>query len=297
MIGDPEIRYLPTFLAACEEGGFHRAARRLHLSQAAVSYQIRQLEKLLKVALFDRVGRGVVLNERGHLLREFCNRTFSDLAAVRKALKEGRTTVGGTLKVATVSAFGRYVLFPVLRDQFTDVRLDLRFQTQDEVLRLVEGGVSDIGFLYEGRVSSALVTETVAEEELVLIRPAAKSLPRPRAIEEIETQPFVTWVECEYVFGRWFETVYGRQPLPLTSVAHFEELEEVVDFVALGRGLSIVPDHSARRSIAEGEVRIVRPVRGRRCTNEIHAVVRTGAWRSEAVTRLLERFGAGVARH
>src|SRR5262249_384175 len=101
--------------------------------------------------------------------------------------------------------------------------------------------------------------------------------------------PFITYDESDYVFGRWMIACLGEQTT-VRSVAHFEELEEVIDCVRRGRGFSIVPDHCARKQIVGGTVRVHRPAGGRRAKNRLYAVTRAGAYLSAEATRLLDRL-------
>ena len=280
------IGYLPTFLAVCDAGGFQRASEALHLSQPAVSYQMRTLEAALGVALFDRIGRGVALTEAGMRLREFARTSLHDFSQLRRALLEG-VPIDRPLRIASVSVFGRYVLFPILSK---DANVELRFPTQDEVLMQVAGGAVDVGFIYEPRVRSALTATGVWTEELVLVAPrTGPNAIRTMSFAKLIAMPFVTWDEYEYVFGRWFASAFDKQPGPLRSVAHFEELEEVLGWVAAGKGVSIAP-----RDCVQGAVAKHIAIRGarRRCTNEIHAVWRADRPRNEVadlVRRLRER--------
>jgi DNA-binding transcriptional LysR family regulator len=289
-----EIRYLPAFLAVCEEGGFGRAAAKLNLSQPAVSYQVRALERLVGAPLFSRSGRGVTLTPRGELLRDFCRRTFEDLGAVRAEMAGGEAARGRPLRIASVSAFGRYVLFPVLCAETPLPGFTLRFPTQEEVLEAVRAGVADVGFIYEERVSSALHLTPVAVEELVLVR---RRVPRARPLATLEdgaSQPFVTWDEHEYVFGQWFERAFRRPPRELRSVAHLEEMEEVLELVRRGAGLSVVPLDCARALVEARALEVVRPPRARPGWNPIHAVERPHR-RSEAAARLIARVKEAAA--
>jgi DNA-binding transcriptional LysR family regulator len=160
-------------------------------------------------------------------------------------------------------------------------QLDLRFRTADEVFRLVEEGDVDLGIVYRPKVSNHLAFHPLRNEDLVLI--AAPSLIRGALagwdlakLATYERMPFITYWEGDYVFGLWFDAHFGAQPGRTTSVHHFDELEEVVATVALGSGASVVPLDSARAAAQRREVRVVRPVRGSRCVNQVFAVTRAG---------------------
>jgi DNA-binding transcriptional LysR family regulator len=97
-------------------------------------------------------------------------------------------------------------------------------------------------------------------------------------LDTYESLPLVTYLEGDYVFGRWFETMFGGQPAATTSVHHFDELEEVIAVVAQGLGASIVPLDSVRAAARRREIRIIRPIAGSPCMNAIFAVTRAGAF-------------------
>ncbi|HEU6451670.1 MAG TPA: LysR family transcriptional regulator [Gemmatimonadaceae bacterium] len=284
-----DTRFLRTFYAVCTHGGFGRAAARLDCTQPAVSYQVRTLERDLGAALFERGRRRVVLTPEGRRLLEFCREFFASYDRLAAELAGGAPSEE-PIHIASVSGFGRYVLFPALGALLRGTtvhgvprpRVDLRFRTADEVFRLVESGEVDLGVVYLPKLSSQLAVRHLRDEEIVLI--ANPSLVSSRGfrqelarLEAYETLPFVTYLEGDYVFGKWFDATFGAQPARTTSVHNFDELEEVIATVALGSGASIVPLDSARAAAARREVRVIRPVKGRRCVNRVFAVTRPGS--------------------
>src|SRR5206468_3750384 len=114
----------------------------------------------------------------------------------------------------------------------------------------------------------------------------------PARLEAFASIPFITYDESEYVFGKWFEVRFGRQPRVLSSFYHFEELEEVIDMVAAARGWSIVPDHAVARAVRAGAVAVLRAPRERRVHNLSYAVRRAHAPEHPGVTQLLDAVAA-----
>jgi DNA-binding transcriptional LysR family regulator len=276
-----EAGYLHTFWNVCREGGFGRAARALHRTQPAVSYQVRRLEETLATRLLTRAAGGVRPTAAGAAVLDFCERFFSEWRALEAGL--GRAAPE-PLRIASVSGFGRYVLYPRLLDRAGDGgRVELSFPTADEVFARVEDARVDVGFSYTTRAAARLAFQPVWMEELVLITARRD---RRRGPPPLERATFVTYDEHEYVFGRWFDACLGRPPARLAGGHHFEELEEVVDAVARGHGLSIVPDFcvAGRR-----DVDVVRPTR-RRCKNRVYAVLRAGRETPPRVAALLARL-------
>lgn len=293
----PELPYLEAFRAVCVEGGFTAAAKALGCTQPAVSYQVRRLEELLGVRLLERTGRRLVLTPEGKRFRAFVEGVFADLARARS---ECAGYGAEPLRLGSASGFGRYVLLPALhrlqdeegRDR---VRVRLEYEAADVVLDRLEAGEYEAAFVYKRRVSSGLDYAVVYAEELVLVgSPELCSEVRsrgPERLEVLERVPFVTYEECDYVFGRWFDAVFGAQPSRLVSHAHFTELEEVLDFVSRGVGFSVVPRDSAVEACARGAVEILYAGSGEGCYNEVFLVTRAGS----GVRPRLQRL-AGIIR-
>jgi len=283
---------LGTFLVVADAQGFGRAARRLGVTQATVSYRIRRLEDSLGAKLIDRSPGRFRLSPAGARLVDLGARFMGELRQLRGPDPEGEGAEAEPLRVGTVTGFGRYVLFPALVE-VAPPRLECRFLTAEQTFAAVADGALDFGYSYMRRASATLRFRECYREELVLIAPKAA---RWRRVDwrngGAETVPWVTYVEYDYVFGTWFSRVLGRPPRALRSVAHFEELEETIDAVAAGWGASIVPEDSARR-YGGRRVALVRP--GERCVNPVYLVLPAKpleAAREAAVDRIQERIAA-----
>ncbi|HEX6048283.1 MAG TPA: LysR family transcriptional regulator [Gemmatimonadaceae bacterium] len=293
----PELPYLEVFYAVCSEGGFTAAADRLGRTQPAISYQVRSLERVLGTKLIERGGRRVLLTPAGERLRSFCHEFFGELVRVRSECAGGHRP--DPLRLGSASGFGRYVLVPALH-RLAELRARHRepalaphvaFDSADVVVARLERGECDAAFVYNRRITNHLRYRAVYDEELVLISPArrrGRKAPDLTTLDVFERSPFVTYQEGDYVFGRWFDANFGDQPATLQSVAHFSELEEVIDFVRREAGLSIVPRDSVRAACARGEVEIVYAGRGAPCLNQVYMVVRSGSTTSKDIQQLVE---------
>jgi LysR family transcriptional regulator, transcriptional activator of nhaA len=101
------FHHLHYFWAVAKEGNLTRAARRLHVSQSALSAQIRQLEGQLGQPLFARVGRGLQLTEAGQLALGYADSIFSAGAELTALLREGRRAERQVLRVGAVATLSR----------------------------------------------------------------------------------------------------------------------------------------------------------------------------------------------
>ncbi len=139
---------LRIFHAVAEAGSFTHAGEKLNLSQSAVSRQISALEDSLKVPLFHRHARGLILTEQGELLYETAHDVFGKLAITEALLMESKNQPRGQLKITTTISFGSTWLAPRMRSFMenypeieahlilADAELDLSMREADIAIRM-----------------------------------------------------------------------------------------------------------------------------------------------------------------
>ena len=139
---------LKIFHTVAEAGSFTNASIILNLSQSAISRQIQSLEKDLKINLFERHARGLVLTSNGEYLFKTANDVISKLKEVESNLSEEKNQIKGKLIVTTVVSFGTTWLTPRIKEFmdlhpeieieliFNDKELDLATRQADVAIRM-----------------------------------------------------------------------------------------------------------------------------------------------------------------
>lgn len=133
-------------VAKCQS--FSKAARELYMTQPAVSQAIMQLEDELKIRLFTRTPRGVILTNEGKMLFEYTNSAISLLDAGEKKIKESRDLKEGELKIGVSDTISRYYLLPYLEKfhkSYPNIKLKIINRTTVELCNLIKSGEIDIG--------------------------------------------------------------------------------------------------------------------------------------------------------
>lgn len=170
------LKQLEYFVAIAEEGQITAAARRLHISQPPLSYELAQLERELDTQLVRRGPRGVTLTEAGRLLRERASRILAMATATAREVSSVGKGLTGTLCVAICdSAAGlapgaRLAEFAALAP---DVSLEVRGGGVPEVLELVAGGIAEVGIVRTPFSSQGLRCRYAPAEPLVAVMPPA----------------------------------------------------------------------------------------------------------------------------
>jgi DNA-binding transcriptional LysR family regulator len=136
---------LRIFHAVADAGSLTHAGDTLHLSQSAVSRQIRALEESLDVTLFHRHARGLILTEQGELLFEATNEMSKKLESTEARIRDSEDEVFGELRVTTTTGFGTLWLAPrigKLYDKYPDLKIDLRLEERVLDLPMREADVA-----------------------------------------------------------------------------------------------------------------------------------------------------------
>jgi DNA-binding transcriptional LysR family regulator len=136
---------LRIFHAVAEAGSFTHAGEALNLSQSAVSRQIGALEESLKVSLFHRHARGLILTEQGELLYRTAHEVFAKLAMTEAQLTESKDKPKGQLKVTATVALGSTWLTPrmgELLEVYPDIEVDLLLDDRELDLSMREADVA-----------------------------------------------------------------------------------------------------------------------------------------------------------
>ncbi|HHI81871.1 MAG TPA: LysR family transcriptional regulator [Rhizobiales bacterium] len=136
---------LRVFHAVAKAGSFTHAGHALGLSQSAVSRQISSLESDLKVHLFHRHARGLILTEQGEILYQTVRDVFSRLAATKARITDAREKPAGDLRITTTVGLGSIWLTPRLRpfiEMYPDINVSLMLQDRELDLSMREAEVA-----------------------------------------------------------------------------------------------------------------------------------------------------------
>jgi DNA-binding transcriptional LysR family regulator len=251
---DLNLRDIRAFIAVAQAGSFTRAAVRLHLSQPALTVQIRRLEETVGARLFDRNSRSVALTPLGRDLLPVLQKSLGDMEQVlhdARALSDGST---GTVRLACLPSFAASLL-PDLIQAFRRELPDVSFQLRDVVASVVNALVRnedvDVG-LTGGEITDASLEVLYAgEDRLCVVCPDGHPLMSERRIglSEIVRYPLVltaAGTSVRAVVDAAFERA-GCAPAPTCEPTY---MMTAVAMVRAGLGVTILPG-SAREVRAE----------------------------------------------
>lgn len=166
------LRHIHYFLAVAEHRGFTRAAEALHVSQPALSQQIRQLEETLDAQLFDRSGRAIRLTDAGEIYLNYARQALQALKAGSRAIHDVEDLSCGELKVGVTPTFTAYLTGPLLaafHARHPGVTLQLREMSQEAIELLLARDELDIGIAFTDVHSAEIAARPLLIETLALV--------------------------------------------------------------------------------------------------------------------------------
>jgi DNA-binding transcriptional LysR family regulator len=252
-----ELRQIRSFLSISETLHFGRTAELIHLSQPALSLQIRALEEEVGVRLFERNRRKTTLTAAGLAFRDDAAAAVSQLdQAIRRARLAGEGKLG-LLRIGFISTAGNEIV-PNLVRRFRDSNPDIVFSlrnilTMDQIQMLVAGSL-DVGFLRLpiGEHPELEVVE-VHREPFVVVTPLTHKLAKRKkvALHELSGQDFVMY-DRSYAPG-FHDLIFGmlRDAGVVPNVCQTAgEMPTLISLVDSGMGISILPASAVKNSVA-----------------------------------------------
>src|SRR5258707_1424844 len=252
-----ELRQIRSFLSIAETLHFGRTAELIHLSQPALSLQIRALEEDVGVRLFERNRRKTTLTAAGVAFRDDAVAALSQLdQAIRKARLAANGKLG-LLRIGFISTAGTEMV-PNIVGQFRELNPEVEFSLRAvptaEQVRMLETGSLDVGFLrLPIGVHSTFDVVTVHREPFVLVVPASHKLAKRKRVRlsEVANQDFIMY-EGTYAPG-FHDLIFGmlRDARIVPNVAQTAaEISTLISLVDAHIGIAILPASAVKHSVA-----------------------------------------------
>jgi len=238
---------LRIFHAVADAGSLTHAGDVIHLSQSAVSRQIRGLEESLNTTLFHRHARGLILTEQGELLFETTRSISKRLDAAGARIRDSQNEVFGELRVTTTTGFGSLWLAPrlsTLFDDYPDLNidlilgervLDLPMREADVAIRMKEPSQADL-------IRKRLMTIKVC---LFVNRNYKNNKNLPNDLSELTEHRLIFQnLQTEQVAAgeTFIRELLGYKPKKILTVNNYFGVLQAVKF---GLGIGVLPNYVA----------------------------------------------------
>jgi DNA-binding transcriptional LysR family regulator len=286
-------RRLQVFHTVARLLSFTKAAETLHMTQPAVTFQVRQLEDYFNTRLFDRTHNRISLTQAGERVYEYSERILDLYGEMDNSVRELTGEISGVLMLGASTTIAEYMLpemLGVFKKKYPSLVVRLKVGNTDGVVQMIENNVIDLGIVEAPVLNKKLQVELCRNDELVLVVPPKHPLAGKTSVslKEIVEYPYI-WREegsgTREVIRDQLEHA-GINPDDLDVVMELGSLEAVKGAVEAGIGMTILSQSSIQKELRLSTV-IAIPLEPR-LTRPFSFVHQKQKFRLRAIEELLE---------
>jgi DNA-binding transcriptional LysR family regulator len=257
-------RRLQVFHTVARLLSFTKAAETLHMTQPAVTFQVRQLEEYFNTRLFDRTHNRIALTDAGKLVFQYADRILEHYRAMDNAVRELTGDISGVLIIGASTTIAEYMLPALLGDfksKYPEINIRLKVSNTEGVVNMVENNAIDVGVV-EGPVSNkSLVVEVCREDQLVLVTPPKHPLAGNKLVpvEDLADYPYICREEGSGTREVIFEylAAAGLGAPDLNIVMELGSPEAIKGAIEAGMGVSVLSRATIGKELQLGSLAAV----------------------------------------
>ncbi|WP_024953716.1 LysR family transcriptional regulator [Sulfurospirillum arcachonense] len=185
------LKEIELFYMLSENPHVSQLSKKILLSQSAISLAIKSLEAKLGEPLFDRIGKKLILNERGRDFKEKTYQSFLSLKDAQNFFKEEK--ISGALHVAASKTIGNFIMPQILYDfllKYENIDINKEVKNSSQIIEMVKNGKLDIGFIESECNEEDIIKEVMGEDELVVVT-SDQALPSKMYLDELYNKKWI----------------------------------------------------------------------------------------------------------
>ena len=254
------LRQLKVFESVARHLSYSRAADELHLTQPAVSMQIKQLEDNISLPLFEHLGKRIYLTEAGRELYQYSRAISQQLADMEVALDELKGMERGKLNISVVTTANYFAphLLAKFCQRFRGVTVSLNVSNRETVLKQLTDNLIDLAIMGQPPENLDIDSESFMENPLVVVAPPSHPLCQEHNIP-VKRLANETFLVRESGSGTRsaMERFFAAHKININKGMETDTTEAIKQAVQAGMGLGIMSQHTAELELETGRLKIL----------------------------------------
>ncbi len=251
-----QIETFKVFCDLVETASFSRAASMNHVTQSAVSQQIRALERKFHVSLIERGKKNFSVTQEGRAFLQASKEILQAYDNLGGRLRELQNVVAGPLRIAAIYSVGLHDLPPYLkkfRALYPDVVLDVEYRRSSQIYNEIVDGAADLGLVAYPQRRRGLVIESFWEDRMVLICHPDHPLAERRRVKlsDLAGERFISF-EPDLPTRKAVDKALRAAGVSVKRVMEVDNVETVKRAVEIENGISIVPETTVYHEVRTG---------------------------------------------
>lgn len=252
----PDLRQIRAFTAVADEGSFTHAARKLSVTQSAISHSVRALEEQMDCRLIDRQGKRSTLTLEGEMFLRRCRRVIHELDLAARELDGLKGWGQGRIRIGAPPSLCHYLLPKVLRelrDCFPGCEALIESGTTETLVKMLSDFELDVVLGMKMKLDRPLRYEPLFRDRLVFVVAPGHPWARagrvdPESLGREQLIVYARATETYRMVEKHFGEIATRPPLVLGDMETIKEMAKV------GVGIGIVAAWVARRELDDGSL-------------------------------------------
>ncbi len=248
------LRELELFYALATNPHLSKLSKEIGLSQSAISLAIKSLEEKLSEHLFDRIGKKLVLNERGKAFREQTYAHFLALKDARNFFKQDK--LSGVIKIASSKTIGNFIIPSLVFDfmqQNSNITIVKDIKNSAQIIQMVREGTIDMGIIETECEAAHIIKEVLGEDRLIVVSSDKHIAKKPLYIDELLDRKWLLREKGSGTRELFLESLGEmRDALEYVECTEFEEIKTLL--FAYPRAMTCISQFAVSREIARGEL-------------------------------------------
>ena len=255
------LNQLRVFYEAARTGSFTSAARKLCITQPAVTAQIKTFEDQCDLKLFKKKGRSLYLSEEGSALYEYAKRVFEYEKEVEDAIEEMRKLKRGTLRLGTSKAYARYFmpfLISNFHEAFPHIKVHLDEGSSLDIIHSLLDLKNEVAVIARVEEDSNVTFLPFRRDQLILILSPTHSLAKKKSVsvDELVNQPMIM-KEMGSGTRKQVNELFSRKGLAPNVLMETSNTEFIKQLVQRGEGISFLVEDAVAAEIREKKLTTV----------------------------------------
>jgi len=255
-----DLHYLEIFNEVAKHLSYKKASEMLHISQPALSIQIKKLEKQMDIKLFYKIGNKMYLSDKGTKLYAYTSQIFDIIKEMENSMLNENENIGGTINLGGSNTPGTYIL-PVaigeMKKLYPNVTFNLHIANTSEITALVENGTLDVAVNGGNcNYSINIFVEKLIDDKLVVVASPMHELCRKEQVEleELSKESFIVHEVSSQLYTS-FKLFIDAFNIPENISMYLGSIDAIKHAVYENLGISIMPFYSVKSEIEMGLLR------------------------------------------
>ncbi len=252
-----DLHYLKIFNTVAKYISYKRASEVLHISQPALSIQVKKLEKQTGLKLFYRIGNKLCLSEDGTMLYDYTKKIFLIIEELENNISNRKDMVGGTINLGGSNTPGTYILPDVIgemKKRYPSVTVNLHIGDTSEITNLIENGTLDVA-VNGGNCSynNNIFVEKLIDDRLVFVASPCNKICEKEyiSIDDLSEATFVVHNKTSQLYT-YYKKIMNKLNIPENISMYFGNIDAIKYAIHADLGISIVPYYAVKSEIKAG---------------------------------------------